>query len=86
MQRKLLKLAFVIGAAVIAQKYANMLALVERGHYDLGGEMFVFPMVLLAGYYMTGLGELNNIRKAKRKRRREAAGRRRNEDSRRAAI
>ena len=64
--RQLANFAFVVGAAVIAQMYANTAALMERGYEDLGGEMFVFPLVLFAGYYMTGLDAWRKTRHRKR--------------------
>lgn len=66
--RQLVNVAFVIGAAAIAQKYANMAAFVERGYKDLGGEMFVFPLMCFAGYYMTGVDAWIKTRRRKHKR------------------
>ena len=68
MLRQLANIAFVIGAAAIAQKYANMAAFMERGYRDIGGEMFVFPMMCFAGYYMTGVDAWRRMRRKKHNR------------------
>ena len=68
MLRQLANIAFVIGAAAMAQKYANMAAFMERGYRDIGGEMFVFPMMCFAGYYMTGVDAWRRMRRKKHNR------------------
>lgn len=60
MKRQLVKLALIIGVAGIMQIGANKMAHMERAHdmYQgnseaMGGEIFVFPMVAGAGYYIS---------------------------------
>lgn len=55
MLKQLLKLAVITALAIVAQKYMNGVAFAERGYCAVGGEIFTFPTVLVAGYYLTGI-------------------------------
>ncbi|MCC8157494.1 MAG: hypothetical protein LIO54_09500 [Oscillospiraceae bacterium] len=55
MYKQLVKLAVVLALAGIAQHFANIAAYAERGHYAMGGEILVFPFVLIVGSFITGL-------------------------------
>ncbi len=55
MKKQLVKMAALIAVAAVAQVKANELALAMRGYEAMGGEVFVLPIILWAGYHLLGL-------------------------------
>ena len=50
MIRKVCNAAVIVMLGLIMQYMANIAAYAERGYEAHGGEMLVFPMVILCGY------------------------------------
>lgn len=53
----LVKLSLALLIAAVCQHYATALALAERGYQAMGGEVFVFPVVLLVLKKVFGIGD-----------------------------
>ena len=56
--KQLLKFGIVLTIAIVSSKLAFAFAYAERGYEAIGGEVLVFPLVLIVGAYLTGLIKL----------------------------
>lgn len=52
--RKWCELGVLVFLALAAQRYANIIAYMDRGYHGVGGEIFVFPLIVFAGSYFLG--------------------------------
>ena len=55
MWRQLLKIAGLVALGAALQRRAELAAFAYRGYSAIGGEIFIFPVTLFAGYYLTGI-------------------------------
>ena len=62
MFRQWVKAIALVAVAGAAQVYINQLAYAERGYLALGGEFFVFPIIVIIGYHALGLARKGNKR------------------------
>lgn len=60
MFRQWVKAIALLVVAGAAQIYVNQFAYAERGYWAIGGEFFVFPVIVIAGYYLLGLAKDRN--------------------------
>lgn len=57
------KAILLVAAAGAAQYYACGLAYEQRGYLGIGGEFFIFPVIVILGYHVLGLARYDRMRK-----------------------